>query len=331
MQSLWMVAAALAFALMGALVKRTSLDYSAFEIVFYRGLVSAAAMGWFIRQRGHDFGTGRLWMHVRRSVIGTASMLCWFYAIGHLPLATGMTLNYTAPVFIALLLTVMAGWQMRRANIDPATQPDAGHRHGLYLTIASGFAGVLIMLRPSVADGDATATLLGLLSGLLSAFAYLQIRAMGRIGEPEWRVVFYFSVINCLCGLVLAALDGFHALTASGAASLLGVGVLAMSGQLMMTRAFSRGNALLTASLQYSGIVFASLVGWLAFGELTDWTGLLGMLLVIGSGVFATWLSTPSRDKAAGSGAAPATGRPPDRIRAEQAAGSDTEWKDSPP
>ncbi|MFT3804865.1 MAG: DMT family transporter [Burkholderiaceae bacterium] len=292
MQSLWMVAAALCFAVMGALVKYATASVSPFEVVFYRGVICTILIGLWIRARGLSFGTERTMMHVRRSVIGTVAMSFWFYAVGKLPLSTGMTLNYTAPVFIALLLAVMAWRQQRRHGVDPSAVPGAASRHRLYLAIAGGFAGVLITLRPSVDAGQTMAMSLGLASGLLSAFALLQIRALGRIGEPEWRTVFYFSVVNALYGLLGAAIDGFHPLDGGTVATLVGLSLLALAGQLLMTRAFSRGRALLTANLQYTGIVFATIVGWIFFDERADTLELVGMAMVIASGAMATWLSS---------------------------------------
>lgn len=308
MQSLWMVAAALCFAVMGALVKHATASISPFEVVFYRGVICTILIGLWIRGKGLSFGTERTVMHVRRSVIGMVAMSFWFYSVGKLPLSTGMTLNYTAPVFIALLLAVMAWRQQRQHGVDPAATPGAGSRHRLYLAIAGGFAGVLITLRPSVDAGETMAMSLGLASGLLSAFALLEIRALGRIGEPEWRTVFYFSVVNALYGLLCTlVLDGFHPLDGETVATLIGLSLLALTGQLLMTRAFSRGRALLTANLQYTGIVFATIVGWLFFDERTDTLELVGMAMVIASGAMATLLS--SRD-ASLQAAAQSTGGP---------------------
>ncbi len=292
MQSLWMVAAALCFAVMGALVKHATGTVSPFEVVFYRGVICTILIGLWIHFKGLSFGTERTAMHVRRSVIGTIAMSFWFYSVGKLPLSTGMTLNYTAPVFIALLLAMMAWRQQRRHGVDPAATPGASGRHRLYIAIAGGFAGVLITLRPSVDAGETMAMSLGLASGLLSAFALLQIRALGRIGEPEWRTVFYFSVVNALYGLACAMFDGFHPLDWATTATLVGLSLLALAGQLLMTRAFSRGRALLTANLQYTGIVFATIVGWLFFDERTDALELIGMAMVIASGAMATLLSS---------------------------------------
>src|SRR5205809_896856 len=83
-----------------------------------------------------------------------------------------------------------------------------------------------------------------------SATAYLQVAALARAGEPEVRIVFYFSLGGSLFGLLTTPFTGVHAHTWGGAALLLSVGVLATAAQLMMTRAYSTGSALVNASLQ---------------------------------------------------------------------------------
>ena len=290
MQSLWMVAAALCFAVMGAMVKYTMGQHSAFEIVFYRGVICAILIGLWMQVKHLRFETGRMRMHASRSIIGTAAMMCWYFAIGHLPLATGMTLNYTAPVFIALIVATAPFW-LRRLKGPGAVPTQRPLRHRFYLTIAAGFAGVLIILRPTVDSGATLAMAVGLASGFLSALALLQVRALGRMGEPEWRTVFYFSIVNALMGLTGALIGGFQPLDLHGMALVCLISLAALAGQLMQTRAFGRGRALLTANLQYSGIIFATVVGWIAFDERADWIEFAGMALVVASGSLATWMS----------------------------------------
>src|SRR5205085_11841325 len=87
----------------------------------------------------------------------------------------------------------------------------------LALAVLAGFAGVLLMLRPTIEQHQVFAGLVGLLSGMLSAFAYLQVMALGRIGEPEVRTVFYFAAGSAVAGAVgmlvtgVAAWDWTHA------------------------------------------------------------------------------------------------------------------------
>ena len=124
----------------------------------------------------------------------------------------------------------------------------------------------------------------------MSAAGYLQVAALGRAGEPESRIVFYFSIGGVIGGAALSTLTGWHAHSWSGIGLLLAVGVLATVAQLMLTRAYVRGRTLVNASLQYLGIGFSFVFGVLLFDERVTWMAVAGMLLIVGAGVRATAL-----------------------------------------
>jgi S-adenosylmethionine uptake transporter len=105
------------------------------------------------------------------------------------------------------------------------------------------------------------------------------------------RIVFYFSVGGSITGAIMTFWTGWQGLTLGGAALLLAVGLFATVGQLMMTRAFSVGNTLVNASLQYLVIAFSFGYGVLLFDDRVVWTALLGMLLIVGAGLTASVLS----------------------------------------
>ena len=113
---------------------------------------------------------------------------------------------------------------------------------------------------------------------------------MGRMGEPESRTVFYFSIGTTVVGGTAILFTGASAWTWPEALWLLPIGVLAALGQLCMTKAYSRGATMVVANLQYSGIVFAALYGLFLFGDQIPWMGWAGMLLIIASGIASTAL-----------------------------------------
>lgn len=284
MQSLWMVLASFFFATMGVGVKIASATFSTAELVFYRGLVSLVFMYAVLRARGTPIKTPVPTMHLWRSVVGALSLAAWFYAIAHLPLATAMTLNYMSGIWVAAFI-VGGGLFYGQAG-----------RHGpLLLTVMAGFVGVIMVLRPTLDQQQLFAGLIGLLSGISAALAYLQVTALGRAGEPESRTVFYFSLGSALAGLLGIAVDGHTPLSQiswQAAIWLLPIGILASLGQWCMTRAYARGSTLLVASLQYVGIVFAALYSLLLFGDQITPLAWAGIALIVSSGVAATVLRT---------------------------------------
>jgi drug/metabolite transporter (DMT)-like permease len=275
-----MLAASFLFATMGVCVKLASAQYSAGEIVFYRGLIGALFIVGLVRRRGGSLRTAVPAMHFWRSISGVCALVLWFYAIGQLPLATAMTLNYMSSVWMALFL--IGGAVMMGSNrVDGR----------LVATVLVGFAGVALVLRPTLDQNQLWYGLAGLSSGMLSAMAYLQVTALGRAGEPEYRIVFYFSLGGTAAGaLMMAIVSGVHPHTATGLALLLAIGVLATVAQIMMTRAYAIGRTLSNASLQYLGIAFSFAYGVLLFNDPVTWMALAGMLLIVGAGLAATLL-----------------------------------------
>jgi len=279
-----MVLAAFFFATMAVGIKIASSSFGLFELVFYRGLVSVIFMAVVLRARRTPLATPVPMMHAWRTVVGVFSLSTWFYAISHLPLATAMTLNYMSGVWVATFVVGGAMLYGKSTGQGP-----------LMATVLAGFAGVVMMLRPTLDQNQLFAGLVGLLSGLGASMAYLQVTALGRIGEPEGRTVFYFSIGTTLIGLAGIGFSGFTpwaAVSWQAATWLIPIGVLASLGQWCMTRAFSRGATLLVANLQYTGIVFAAFYSLLLFGDKIDSIAWAGMVVIVGSGVAATILRT---------------------------------------
>jgi drug/metabolite transporter (DMT)-like permease len=296
MQALWMLVASLAFASMAVCVKFASAYFNAAELVFYRGLIGMLVMWLWARSRRESLHTRFAAMHAWRSLVGVLSLGAWFYAIAFLPLATAMTLNYMSSVWIAAFLVggSLAAWNPRSGAPLPPRQGS------LALTVLAGFVGVVLMLRPSVEENQMFAAVVGLLSGILSAFAYLQVMALGKLGEPEARTVFYFAVGSAVAGGIGMLATGLSPWDWSHAAWLLPVGLLASVGQLCMTRAYSQGATLVVANLQYSGIVFGAMYSLLLFGDHLPLAGWAGMALILASGIAATVLRARAAPDAPG-------------------------------
>ena len=296
MQAVWMILSAFLIASMGVCVKFASEHFTSAELVFYRGVVSMVFMAGVARLNGTSLRTRYPAMHAWRSVIGVVSLSAWFYAIAHLPLATAMTLNYMSSVWIAAFLvggTLMAATGFKGGERS-ATAPGLTSQGPLVLAILASFAGVVMLLRPSVDQNQAFAGLIGLLSGLGAAFAYMQVMAISRMGEPEIRTVFYFAVGTVVAGALGMTVTGLSAWHWQHALWLPPLGILASLGQLAMTKAYSMsqntGATLMVANLQYAGIVFAALYGLMLFGDQIPLMGWAGMALIIVSAIAATVL-----------------------------------------
>jgi S-adenosylmethionine uptake transporter len=289
-----MVLGSFLFATMAVGIKFASASFGTLELVFYRGIVSVVFMAVVMRARGTPLRTPVPWMHVWRSTVGVLSLSAWFYAIAHLPLATAMTLNYMSGVWVAAFI------------VGGALLYGQSQRQGpLMGTVLLGFAGVVMTLRPTIDHDQLFAGVIGLLSGMGAALAYLQVTALGKVGEPEVRTVFYFSIGTAFVGAVGSLFTGltpWSHVSWGAAAWVIPIGVLASLGQWCMTRAYSHGATLVVASMQYTGIVFASIYSLALFGDHIAPIGWAGIAVIVTSGVLATILrsralpDTPAED-----------------------------------
>ena len=276
MQSLWMIAASFFFACMGVCVKLAATSFSAAEIVFYRSAISLVMVFVLVSLRRIPVAT-KLWrFQLLRSASGFVSLLMYFYAISMLPLATAVTLAYTSPLFLALYL----GW-FGKARLQ----------RGMFGALVLGFIGVALLLRPTLHADQWLGGLIGLACGMTAGIAYFNVKELGERGEVEERTVFYFSLFSTVASGLWMGLFEFHRVDWRGGLLLLGVGAFGTIAQLAMTRAYKRGKTLVSASLAYSTVIFASLFGMLFWQEALSPGAWLAIALIIASGLVATWFS----------------------------------------
>lgn len=282
MTSSWMLVAAALFALMGVLVKHASAHFSSPELVFYRSVFGLIAI-WLgiVWQRGQLFAplaTQHAITHFWRGLAGFIALVLFFYAVGRVPLATAVTLSYTAPLFLAVFSSV---WLHER------------HGRGLVLALGIGFMGIVLVLQPQWQPNTWLPSLAGLVSAVFAAVAYVNIKRLGSLGEPEWRVVFYFTLLCTLAGGLWMLLAGFQRPALQDLPVLIGIGVSATLAQLALTRAYHRGRTLTVGALAYSTVVFSALYGVVLFSEQLSLTAWIGIALVIAAGILAVRASSP--------------------------------------
>jgi drug/metabolite transporter (DMT)-like permease len=271
-----MLVAGLLFGCMGVFVKLGAAHFSYVELVFYRSFFGLLLIYLIMRQQRIGVATQYWRNHLWRGISGSVALALFFYCITVLPLATAVTLNYTAPLFLTLLTMLVF--------------KDKFHLP-LTLAIALGFGGVVLLLHPALQRDQLLPGLLGLISGFLAGVAYLNVKQLGIIGEPDTRTVFYFSLTASIGSGVWMLFDTAHTTTPQGFALLLGLGSTATLAQLAMTRAYRIGNTLVVGSLAYSTIVFASLFGMLLWNEVLPLSSWLGMAFIIAGGVLSLRLT----------------------------------------
>ncbi len=281
MGSSWMLVAGASFALMGVWVKLAAQWFSSVELVFYRsafGLV--VVLGLLALHRGprgmsRVFGP-HLVLHLKRGVVGFIALATFFYSLAVLPMSMAITLNYTSPLFLTLLMPLAL-----KESIRPAQ----------YAAVTMGFVGVALLLRPWQAHADLAAGLIGLFSGFMAGVAYVHVRALGQLQEPEWRTVFWFAAVSSTGAALFASVQGWQGDILQHLPLLLVLGFTATVGQLAMTRAYRRGQTAVVAAFSYSTVIFASLLDVIIWKETIPATAWAGMAITVVAGIWAAMLN----------------------------------------
>lgn len=276
MGALWMLVAGLLFGCMGVFVKLGAQYFSPNELVFYRSFVGLLMIYAIVRHRGLSLASRHWQPHLWRSISGTVAMMLFFYCITVLPLASAVTLNYTSPLFLTILTMLV----FRERFHAPLT-----------FAIAVGFIGVVLLLQPTMEHDQLVPGLLGLISGFLAGIAMLSVRQLGLHGEPDWRVVFYFSLVSSLASGGVMLFDTIHPVGAGSLLILIGLGGSATLAQLAMTRAYRTGKTLVVSSLSFSTVLFSSLFGMIFWDEALPLAGWAGIALIVASGVLSLKLA----------------------------------------
>ena len=294
--TLWMISSALSFSLMGVCVKALGGRIPVAEVVLARSVVSLLLSVVMLRQAGLNPWGQRRWLLVLRGVIGTAALLCVFAALARLPLAPATVLQYLQPTFTALL-----AWLLLRERVGPRVLLAAllGWLAVVLLSSPAELSGLFgpvasLLLGQRSAPLPLAGVVLALAGALLSACAYVSVRALGRSEHPLV-IVFYFPLV----GLVLtlpAVLSDPVLPTGAESLALLGVGLFTQLGQIGITKGLLGLPAARATAMSYGQVPLAALWGWWFFQEPLDPDTALAAVLVLA----ATLLSLrPARPAAA--------------------------------
>lgn len=263
--------ASLMFAAMGAVIKSASVHTSNEMMVFLRNAFGLLFLLPALLHQGRGaLATGRFALHLGRSLCGLAAMYCFFHAIAHLNLAEAVLLNFSSPMFTAILAAL---WLKEALTLKTVS------------AVLAGFLGVALILRPGL-GGWSTAALVGLLSAVFAALAMVNIRRMSET-EPTLRIVLYFSIL----GTAISAaplLWGWQAPSRDVLLAMTAAGLFASLGQLMLTYSYTTAPAATIGTLNYSTVVFAALFGWWLWGETPDFHSALGAALICLAGILVS-------------------------------------------
>lgn len=276
---LWIIVATLFFSLMGSFVKLGATHFSSIELVFYRSFISLLFLLIYIVASQKEIKTPHLRKQIDRGVIGFLSLAFFFYAIAHLNLGSAMTLNYTSPIFLGVFLPFISHQKIKKS---------------IFLCTIIGFIGALLILDPHGEWQSWFAGLVGLLSGIGAALAYIHVIQLGKLNEPDWRTVFYFTLVSTIASGLWIGFTHHQKITINDIWILIPLGLSATIAQIAMTRAYRLGNTLTIGALSYLTIVFSSLISLMYFNETMRMEDIIGALMIILSGAIASNISLKS-------------------------------------
>lgn len=261
--ALWMGGALLSFSLMAIAVRELLRALGSLEIVFLRSLVSLvivlAMLPWFGMRalRTRHFG-----MHAARNVFHYAGQFAWVYAIGMLPLATVFAIEFTMPVWTAVLAVPILGERLDRSRA---------------LMLALGVAGILIILKPGFAQISPAA--LVMLGGSF-AYAATMIGTKRLAGhDTAFAVLFYMSAIQVPLGL-LPALPGWVTPGLVDLPWIIATGASGLAAHFCLTRALRAADATIVVPIDFLRLPLIAVIGMVLYGEPLELSTLLGAAVI---------------------------------------------------
>ena len=267
--ALLMLGSTLAFGLMAIAIRYATRYVPTQEVAFFRnafGLLALLPM--LIRPGSAPLKTQQLPRYFLRSAIGLASMLCAFWAIGHLPISQAISLSYSTPLFVTIAAVLWLGETVRLRR---------------WAAVIIGFIGVLIIVRPG-STSFTPGTLVAVGAAVLSSLVAIQIKQLTRVDSAD-TVVFYTYVFWVPLSLVPAL---FVWVWPTGLAWvwLVATGVLGTLGQLLWTRALRLGEVSALTPISFMQLPLVSLLGWLLFNETLDRWTVIGAGIILGANAY---------------------------------------------
>jgi drug/metabolite transporter (DMT)-like permease len=279
------------FMIMAALIKSASDTVPPTQAVFFRSIFAFPIILLWLWQQ-HDLRAGlvpqNLMGHVWRGLFGTTAMALTFGGLGLLPLPEVTAIGYATPMFTVLFAALFLGERVRLFRLS---------------AVALGLIGVMVVLAPrlsldadTLTQGVTIGAIMVLAASVLRALVQIHVRRLVQT-ETTAAIVFYFSLTATVLALLtyplgaLTGWDGLEWVTPSWtvAALLVTAGLIGGIAQIIVTSSLRFGPASMLAPFDYSSMIFASIIGWVVFGELPTTAILTGAALVIAGGVLIIW------------------------------------------
>jgi len=287
------VASALIFAVMAAQVRYLGTAYPIGQVVFFRSafaIVPVVVIYAWRRELEAAIRMGRPFGHAGRGLTAIGGMFCNFSALARLPIVDATAISFAAPLITVAMAALLLKERVRIYR---------------WSAVIVGFMGVLVMLVPYLdlggstlaSAGEAVGAGFGLAGAFFNAGSVIQTRHLTK-SESTSSIVFYFSLICALAGLLTLPF-GWKLPSGTELAALIGIGICGGLGHIVLTESYRFAPASLVAPFDYASMLWALVLGYLAFGEFPTALGFLGAAIIVGAGLFVIWRERQLRAEAA--------------------------------
>jgi drug/metabolite transporter (DMT)-like permease len=277
------IASALIFAVMSALVRYLGAAYPVGQVVFFRSafaIVPVVVIYAWRRELGAAIRMGRPFGHAGRGITAIGGMFCNFSALARLPIVDATAISFAAPLMTVAMAALLLKERVRIYR---------------WSAVIIGFLGVLVMLVPhleiggamAVQAGGAIGALFGLAGAFFSSLSVIQTRHLTK-SETTSSIVFYFSLICAFAGLATWPF-GWNTPSGTELAALIGIGICGGLAHIVLTESYRWAPASLVAPFDYTSMLWALVLGYLAFGEFPTALGFLGAAIIAAAGLFVIW------------------------------------------
>lgn len=270
----WMLGAIVGLTLMAVSGRQLSAELNTFQILTFRSAVGLIAISLLIHQIGWSRArTQRFGLHVLRNVLHFGGQYGWFFGLALIPLTEVFAIEFTTPLWIALIAVAFLGERMTPMRAV-----------GTLL----GFIGVLVILRPGV-----SVLSLGALSVLGASFAYAFAHGITKKlagTESPLAIVFYMCAVQLPMALVPALLSGWVWPSVQAWPWIMLVALCGLGAHFCMARAFKLADVSLVAPIDFLRLPLVAAIGYFAYGERLDPWVMVGAAIV----VTGTWINLRS-------------------------------------
>ena len=259
MAALWMSGTLVSFMLMAIGGRQLSGRLTTFQILFFRSIIGLLIISFLLlRSNWRQIFTRHFKIHALRNIAHFGGQFGWFYGIAYIPLAEVFALEFTVPVWTAVLATLLLGEQITRARLT---------------AITFGVLGVILILRPGIAVvNPASLAVLG--SALGYALSHTLTRRLALVDTPL-TILFYMTLIQLPLGFATSIFD-WNTPAVSMLPWIIVVGVTALSGHYCMARALALADAIVVVPMDFLRLPLIAGIGVIFYGEPLDWLVLAG-------------------------------------------------------